>query len=77
MKSNRTGEQGNVPARTDRFFPSNDYWYYTTREGVDIGPFDTLEDAMHGAGEFIEFISGAEPSFARTLERYARHSAIA
>lgn len=77
MTSNRTGEQGSVPARTDRFFASNDYWYYTTREGVDIGPFDTLEDAMHGAGEFTDFISGAEPSFARTLERYGCRSAVA
>lgn len=72
MKSNRNGEQGNVPARTDRFFTSNDYWYYTTREGVDIGPFDSLEDAENGAYEFIEFISGAEPSFSRTLKRYSQ-----
>ncbi|MCW8195417.1 hypothetical protein F6455_11520 [Proteobacteria bacterium 005FR1] len=74
MKSNRTGEQGNVPARTDRYFTSNDYWYYTTREGVDIGPFDSLEDAMRGANEFVDFIGGAEPSFSRTLERYGRRS---
>lgn len=77
MNLNRTGEQGNVPDREDRFFISKEYWYYTTREGVDIGPFDTLEDAIHGAGEFIEFISGVEPSFSHTLAQYARHSAVA
>lgn len=72
MHSNRTGEQGNVPQRTDRFFSNNDYWYYTTREGVDIGPFDSLQDAATGANEFIDFICGAEPSFSRTLKRYGR-----
>ncbi|MGQ9424967.1 DUF6316 family protein [Gilvimarinus sp. F26214L] len=74
MKFNRTGEQGNVPARTDRFFTSNDYWYYTTREGVDIGPFDSFEDAANGANEFIDFICGAEPSFSETLELYSRRN---
>lgn len=77
MNFNRTGEQGNVPDRTGRFFTSREYWYYTTREGVDIGPFDNLEDAIHGASEFIEFICGVEPSFSRTLEQYGRHSAVA
>ncbi len=77
MKLNRTGEQGNVPDREDRFFTSKDYWYYTTREGVDIGPFDSLDDAMHGAAEFIDFISNADPSVSRTLERYGRNSAVA
>lgn len=75
MKLNRTGEQGNVPFRSNRFFNSNGYWYYTTREGVDIGPFDSHEDAARGACEFIEFISRVEPSFARTLERYSRRAA--
>ncbi|MEX1033348.1 MAG: DUF6316 family protein [Cellvibrionaceae bacterium] len=77
MKLNRTGEQGSVPSRNDRFFTNDDYWYYTTREGVNIGPFDSLEDATHGANEFIDFICGAEPSFSRTLERYSRNPAIA
>lgn len=77
MSSNRTGEQGSVPEREDRFFSSSEYWYYTTREGVDIGPFDSLEEAMHGAGEFIEFISGVEPSFSSTLQQYRPHSAVA
>lgn len=70
MKSNRNGENGKVPARHERYFQNEDYWYYTTREGVDIGPFDTAEDAAHGADEFVEFICGVEPAFIRTLEQY-------
>ncbi|MGI1679282.1 MAG: DUF6316 family protein [Cellvibrionaceae bacterium] len=70
MKLNRSGEQGSVPDRHDRFFKSDEYWYYTTRERVDIGPFDTLETACNGANEFIEFICNAEPSFSDTLIQY-------
>ena len=70
MKSNRNGENGKVPSRQERFFQQENYWYYTTREGVDIGPFDSREDAVYGAGEFVEFICGVEPGFGRTLERY-------
>lgn len=77
MSLNRSGEQGSVPEREDRFFTSNEYWYYTTREGVDIGPFDSLDDAIQGAAEFIDFVSEADPSFSRTLERYGRNSAVA
>ena len=70
MKTNRNGENGRIPARHERFFQNGEYWYYTTREGVDIGPFDSLNDAAHGANEFVSFICGAEPTFTRTLEQY-------
>ena len=48
MNVNRNGENGRIPARHERFFQSDEYWYYTTREGVDIGPFDSMEDAAEG-----------------------------
>jgi len=70
MSLPRNGENGRVPARHERFFQSDEYWYYTTREGVDIGPFDNLEDAIGGADEFVNFICSVEPSFSHTLERY-------
>jgi Domain of unknown function (DUF6316) len=31
--------------RTDRFFRSDGKWFFTTREGGNLGPFDTHEDA--------------------------------
>lgn len=68
--SNRKDEQGRVPSRTQRFFMNNEYWYYSTREGVDIGPFDTYEEATHGANDFVEFISELQPSFSSTLQMY-------
>ncbi len=47
--------------RTDRFFAVNSAWYFATREGASIGPFDTKYDAQKGLHDFIDFIQLAEP----------------
>lgn len=67
---NREGERGNVPERTGRFLQKQGYWYYTTREGIDIGPFDSRYDAEIGVGDFIDFIYDADPKIREALERY-------
>jgi len=72
---NRTGEEGFTPNRSRRFLEKNGYWYYRTREGVDIGPFDSLTEAESGASEFIDFILHAEPDIIHTLEKYASKAA--
>ena len=69
---NREGEKGNCPDRANRFFEKDCYWYYTTREGVDIGPFDSLSEAESGVSDFIDFILHAEPAIVKTLEKYRR-----
>ena len=68
--SNRAGENGKVPARSGRFLKKEGYWYYSTREGVDIGPFDSREDAEVGVGEFIDFICASEPQVLAALKHY-------
>ncbi|MDH5445392.1 MAG: DUF6316 family protein [Gammaproteobacteria bacterium] len=45
MNSNRKGEEGPVPYRTGRFFCVDSQWFFTTREGLDHGPFPTKEKA--------------------------------
>ena len=70
MTMNRTGESGTCPTRTQRFFKKSEYWYYSTREGVDIGPFDSLGEAESGVSDFIDFILHAEPGIIKSLERY-------
>lgn len=70
MSTNRSGEQGTVPNRSGRFMEKDGYWYYSTREGVDIGPFDSREDAEIGVGEFIDFICAADPRILEALESY-------
>ncbi len=71
MSRNRDGEQGHFPQRQERFFQRNEYWYYATREGADMGPFDSYEEAVLGADEFIDFIESASPTFNEILKRYA------
>ncbi len=67
---NRSGEEGSVPSRNGRFLQKDRYWYYSTREGVDIGPFDSRLDAEVGVGEFIDFICASEPKIADILRQY-------
>lgn len=67
---NRVGEIGAVPARNSRFFTKDDYWYYSTREGVAIGPFDTLLEAEHGVSAYIDFVLHAEPEVVEALKIY-------
>jgi hypothetical protein len=59
-KLSRKGEQGTAPVRSLRYLQKDGYWYYTTREGVDIGPFDSLDDAEMGVAEFIDFIQSSQ-----------------
>ena len=75
MTGHRSGEYGEIPARNERVFQKNNYWYYTTREGVDIGPFDNRAAAQTGAKEFVDFIVAAGPHMIATLERYGRRAA--
>lgn len=67
---NRTGESGQQPDRNPRFFQKDGYWYYATREGVNIGPFDNLQAAGAGASAYIDFILHAEPHIKATLHKY-------
>lgn len=74
---NRSGENGDLPNRNTRFFESGGYWYYNTREGVAIGPFDTLSEAETGVSDFIDFMIHAEPCVSETLAKYSGTEAAA
>lgn len=67
---NRVGEHGDIPNRHGRLLEKDGYWYYTTREGVDIGPFDSAADAEVGVSDFIDFISASEPRVVDVLKQY-------
>lgn len=68
--SNRNGEVGSVPERHQRFTEKDGYWYYSTREGIDIGPFDSREEAIGGVTEFIDYICAADPKIKEALMQY-------
>ncbi len=61
MNLNREGELGNVPMRSDRFFSADSAWYFSTREGTAIGPYDSKRLASRGLNDFLEFLGLAKP----------------
>lgn len=66
-KKNRAGEMGTVPMRSARFYALHGEWYFSTREGAAIGPFDDKVEAAQGLHDFIEFMSLAKP---KTLSKF-------
>jgi len=70
MAAQRCGDNGPIPTRSGRIFEKNSYFYYRTREGIDIGPFDSQTDAERGVVDFIEFMSTG-PQSAETLQQYS------
>ncbi len=66
MSINRAGENGNVPGRSNRFFSVAGEWYFNTREGAPMGPFDDRREEEQGLFDFLEFMALAEP---KTLSR--------
>ncbi|WP_423896266.1 DUF6316 family protein [Candidatus Pelagadaptatus aseana] len=70
-RATRMGDTGGSHQRTERFFQREGYWYYSTREGVDIGPFDARDDAEDGCMEFIDFVcNDSADDFSKTLALY-------
>ncbi len=45
--------------RTERFFKLHDYWFFATREGASVGPFDSKDCAVSGVADYIEFTQEA------------------
>jgi hypothetical protein len=68
--NNRNGERGAPPVRALRFFKMGHYWYFTTREGASIGPFDDRERAETGARGYAEQIRDL-PETAELIRHYA------
>lgn len=50
----REAETGVVPFRSGRYFVAANKWYFTTREGMDKGPFNSKHDAELYLTEFLE-----------------------
>lgn len=45
-----------VTRRPSRVYEEDGGWYFTTREGMPMGPFDSESEAKQGLNDFIEFI---------------------
>lgn len=68
----RKDENIDVPARTDRLFEQNNYWHFRTREGMDIGPFDTRGEAAVGAKNFVSFLETSQPEVISRVTDYIK-----
>lgn len=56
MNAVRSNEQPRTWFRSERVFLSNGQWYFHTREGVDVGPYDTQFEAEIEAGMLKELL---------------------
>jgi hypothetical protein len=70
---NRKGESNSLfRVRGERYFKLYDYWFFGTREGATVGPFDSRELAIQGTRDYIEFITSAPDSVMKVLYRENR-----
>jgi len=53
MKSNRFGEDGQVPYRTDRIYSVGNEWFFSVRKGTEQGPYKTEDEAKAAMVEFV------------------------
>ncbi len=63
----RQGETAAIPSRSDRFYLLESVWFFATREGAAIGPFETHEEALNGLTDFLEFLVLAAPKTKKQL----------
>ena len=59
MNVARSNEKTKTWFRSDRVFVSNTQWYFHTREGVDIGPYESQFEAEIEAGMLKELLREA------------------
>lgn len=70
MENTRNGEGDAPPIRQERFFKRGNYWYFATREGAAIGPYDNLEQAQAGARHYANQVTDM-PETAAVIRDYA------
>jgi len=54
MSRHREGELGAVPFRSGRFFYIDSKWYFSCREGKEVGPFPSKQAAEMALGEYVD-----------------------
>jgi len=75
LNKNRKGENEVPVNRSGRLFTQHNYWYFRTREGMDIGPYDSQIDANDGINSFLEFLNTAEEKVVERISEYATKAA--
>jgi len=57
----RSGEDDQLWFRTDRIFRADGAWYFATREGIDVGPYEHRDDARRDAKSLIRLLAQNPP----------------
>lgn len=60
MPVKRHGEEGNFPFRSGRFYSVGSDWFAMTREGYELGPFRSREEAKMAVAAYVAEHSKAE-----------------
>jgi len=53
---NRVGEEERNWFRSDRIYNLNNKWYFTTREGDELGPFNNHDGVEKAIRDFVDVI---------------------
>ena len=62
----------NKQGRTGRVFAVSGDWYFATREGESVGPFEQKNSAEQGLKDFVDCIAVAEPDIRSALDSKTR-----
>jgi hypothetical protein len=66
----RKGEPtGGSRVRSDRYAFANGAWYFATREGMDVGPFASREEAEQACDRLLVTLQGLSFDGARKATR--------
>lgn len=57
-----------APLRSDRYFKLSDYWYFITREGATLGPYESKDQAQHAVVDYIQFVNQVSPAVLRLMK---------
>lgn len=72
---NRRHERSKTWFRSDRFFRSNEKWYFHTREGSAVGPYGTRFEAEVDAGRLMALLRNSpEADSARLIRDFVMGS---
>lgn len=55
-------------SRSNRYFRLGEGWYFSTREGATLGPYDTQQLAENAVSDYVEFVKDMRPSARRILK---------
>ena len=53
-KNRRDDDSNTAEDRSDRFTQQGDFWFFKTREGLDVGPFESRNEAQYALLYFTE-----------------------